>query len=477
MPTIEIAKRLIKRMVLLNLATPKGLAITPLLSGPHGIGKSQIVIKAARELNGNALIVEGGSLKEGEITGLPLAFETEDHAKEVRFVPYYLIANIKKLEKYYYEKVIKEGFLNGLIHLDKEGLHIKNGQEKTIIPPPNTIEVTLRGEDNRYKWGDQLPYEIKLELFQKNEIKPIILFIDELNRTDPQVMRELMNIILNRNINGYDLPWWVTIVAAVNPSTQGSIYAVNELDEAQLDRFLKISLDADADEWIDYALNQALDEDVIYTISDLHKLGLFVNRSKAHEDQDNMTPSPRSWEMIAYLIHFNELFNQTNFFTDAEKNQLDHDNEILIRGKVGSSAGRVFLQNFESDKNQKLFPKEILNGNSSKLNPGIVLKFKGFKKIRQKIVADSVAKYLGENIIYIEQSGKKDEYNNIEFQLKEFVALLDPSTMLSFVKATLKVPLKGEHKSKVFSKFSKLFAADVIRQITAVEDNLTQLKQ
>ena len=237
MPSINASKRLMKRIALINLSTPKGTALTTLLSGPHGIGKSQIVHAAAQELGGYALIVEGGSLKEGEITGLPFASKNADGSSEVRFVPYYQISNIQKVEKYYYQVARDKGFLNGNVKLTDKGTVIKKDKEEVLIPNKTVVEQLIHGEINAHKFGEELPAEIKMKLIESGEIRPVLLFIDEINRTDPQVMKELMNIVLNRNVNGYDFPWWVTVVSAVNPSSQSSVYAVNEMDDAQRDRF------------------------------------------------------------------------------------------------------------------------------------------------------------------------------------------------------------------------------------------------
>ena len=69
MISINEAKRLVKRALLANLATDKrDLAITPLVSGRHGIGKSQMVKSIAKDLGGVCITIEGGTLKEGEIT-------------------------------------------------------------------------------------------------------------------------------------------------------------------------------------------------------------------------------------------------------------------------------------------------------------------------------------------------------------------------------------------------------------------------
>ena len=51
-----------------------------------------------------------------------------------------------------------------------------------------------------------------------NKGRNVLLFIDEINRCEHAVQQELMNLILNREINGYNLPSSVKILAAMNPS-------------------------------------------------------------------------------------------------------------------------------------------------------------------------------------------------------------------------------------------------------------------
>ena len=71
MATIRDAIRICKRIMLTNLLTNDySIAVTPLLSGKHGIGKSQVAKSIAKDLNGTVMVIEGGTLKEGEITGM-----------------------------------------------------------------------------------------------------------------------------------------------------------------------------------------------------------------------------------------------------------------------------------------------------------------------------------------------------------------------------------------------------------------------
>lgn len=232
MPSIKKASTLVKELILINLLEKdKGLAITPLLVGPHGIGKSQIIKKSAKDMNAYCYTVEGGSLKEGEITGLPFAQQNPDGSSEVRFVKYFAINKIWQLEKYYYEIATTKGFLNGTVKLivDEDGNDVLiEGDNKRVVR--TAVDKIEAGTDNIYKFGEELSPETKIKLIESGEIRPVLLFVDELNRSETTTMKELMNIILNKSVNGYDFPWWVSVSSAINPCSQNSTYATNELD-------------------------------------------------------------------------------------------------------------------------------------------------------------------------------------------------------------------------------------------------------
>ena len=128
MISINEAKRLVKRALLANLTTKKrDLAITPLVSGKHGIGKSQMVKSIARELGGACITIEGGTLKEGEITGLPYQYKDEAGQIRFRFCP---------IMPWSASRQRKSGYLNNLVK--KRGasfsLAMKTAMRKTIFP-------------------------------------------------------------------------------------------------------------------------------------------------------------------------------------------------------------------------------------------------------------------------------------------------------------------------------------------------------
>lgn len=480
MPTINNSSRLVKRVILSNmLANKEGLAITPLLAGPHGIGKSQVLKAVANALGGYCFTVECGSLKEGEITGLPFASANEDGTSEVRFVKYYSVNKIYQLQKHYYKKAITDGFLGGSIRLEtaEDGsvsTVIDDGKNKTVVERRDIIDLVEDGEDNRYKFGECLDGKTKMALIESGEIRPVVLFFDELNRCEQYTMKELMNIILNKSVNGYDLPWWVAVVAAVNPSSQNSTYATNEFDDAQNDRFLRLKVDAALEEWIDYSLANKINTDIVEAIALAEPI--FMHKEKGHEDTTEMHPSPRSWEMVSILYDTVHEINNTKFFNSEERKFVEDDLRVLIRGKVGDSAARTLLETIARKENN-IKPADILTCKKPVIDPAIVTKFNNQKRLTQKIIADNVVNYIFNIIDDIEKGKtssdpkKKEQYVNFMGQVKEFMNMLDTATQIVVVKKLSQPP----YRQKVYTRIASAFSSEVLANVISAKDAINDL--
>lgn len=396
MISINEAKRLIKRALLANIVSDKAdLAITPLVSGKHGIGKSQMIKSIARDLNGVCITVEGGTLKEGEITGLPYQYQDPSGNTKFRFLPYYAVERIQNEEK----------------RLFSEAGRREEASE-------------LDGDENRYAMNDLTPDE-KLEAIRSGRIKPVIIFIDEINRTENVVYKELMNILLTRSVNGYNFPWWVLFVGAMNPSTQNSVYATNEMDPAQLDRFLKIKVGDNASEWLNYGKNAGISPEILSFIKDNPKC--LSSSDKELDDEEKPTPSPRGWDMVDTLLKSEPLLRE--FFTDSENSAktVEKDMKNLIAAKVGASAATMFFASLVS-QSRAIMPEEIFADDSklSKLSRSII-NLSAAKKVQ---TCDLMLSYLKENIEFMMLD--KNRFNIVKQQLSVLVRCLDSSTRLLF---------------------------------------------
>ena len=396
MISINEAKRLVKRALLANLATDKrDLAITPLVSGRHGIGKSQMVKSIAQDLGGVCITIEGGTLKEGEITGLPYQYKDENGQIRFRFLPYYAVERIQAEEKRLFEL---------------------SGRAVT--------QEMLSGDENRYAMNDLTPQE-KISALLSGKVRPVILFIDEINRTENSVYKELMNILLTRSVNGYEFPWWVFFVGAMNPSTQNSVYATNEMDPAQLDRFIKINVGDNTKEWLSYGKTAGIDPRILSFIKDNPKC--LSSQAKDLDDEEKPEPSPRGWDMVDTLLSSEELLRP--FFTDKENDPktVEKDMKNLVAAKLGASVATMFFASIVS-KARALMPEEIFADDANLTNTSPTLsQLSAAKKVQ---TCNLMLDYLKENIEFIMLS--KDQFVIIKQQLSKLVQLLDASTRLLF---------------------------------------------
>lgn len=161
--------------------------------------------------------------------------------------------------------------------------------------------------------------------------KPIVLFLDELNRARPEVLQTVMDLTLNRKLAGKSLPEGSRIISAVNG---GSEYQLTELDPALVSRFNIYEFAPSVEDWISWARGAGLDSRITDFISENPE---YLDGDSSLDDRDGLSRSPdrRSWERISNIIK--------NFKTLGEQEL------VLVSGIVGSQAASLFFR-FVNDK-------------------------------------------------------------------------------------------------------------------------------
>lgn len=283
----------------------------PLLIGESGIGKTSLVKKLAKEMNAHLIIIDANLLKEGEIGGLPTVEE--------------------------YEVII---------------------QNKNITMSGIDGSQAIRKKRTVYAIHNKL-VEIE-EVLKADPSKRIILLIDEINRCEHAVQQELMNLILNREINGYLVPENVSVIAAMNPSNKynnfsESDYQVVDMDPAQEDRFVWIEMESDAKIWLEWGVQndgKVFDNE---EVSNVHKeilefIASFSKHLHTPYTQESIKATPRSWERVSdsYRIY---LKNMHKYPVHIFYN--------IAKGNVGAPIAQDFFSFLEHNKNPLLKPEEI----------------------------------------------------------------------------------------------------------------------
>ncbi len=124
--------------------------------------------------------------------------------------------------------------------------------------------------------------------------KPVVLFLDEVDRATLEVRQGIFELTDSRKLNGHRLHEGTLVFAAVNGGEHGAQYQVGEMDPAELDRWTVFDLEPSVEDWLTWAN----DSDISTTTWD------FINTNRAHlEHSDDFEPnkvypSRRSWERL-----------------------------------------------------------------------------------------------------------------------------------------------------------------------------------
>ena len=174
--------------------------------------------------------------------------------------------------------------------------------------------------------------------------KPIVLFLDELNRARPEILQTVMDLALNRKLAGKILPEGSRIISAVNAGDQ---YQLTDLDPALVSRFNIVNFKPTAEEWLLWARKMKLDVRVTGFI-DEHRIWLDKDPD-AKEGADtglDKTPDRRAWKRVSDII--------------LGKDELKEIDTKIISSIVGPKAASAFMQNAAARK--IISGREILGG-------------------------------------------------------------------------------------------------------------------
>lgn len=128
--------------------------------------------------------------------------------------------------------------------------------------------------------------------------KPVVLFLDELNRARPEVLQTIMDLTLNRKLAGKSLPEGSRIISAVN---NGNEYQLTDLDPALVSRFNIYEFNPSVEDWLKWAEESGIDERVISFISENPE---YLDSDGVEYSADNLERNPdrRSWERTSHII-------------------------------------------------------------------------------------------------------------------------------------------------------------------------------
>lgn len=182
--------------------------------------------------------------------------------------------------------------------------------------------------------------------------KPIVIFLDELNRARPEILQAVMDLTLNRSLAGHVLPKGSRIIAAIN---EGEEYQLTTLDPALVSRFNIYEFRPTVQEWLLWAAEHEVDQRVINFIqADPTFLDGLPEQKMGEDTGLERYPDRRAWIRVSECL--------TEVTPSGAKRQvetLSEDDLDLIAGIIGASAASRFYAFVQGS--QMLSGSDILN--------------------------------------------------------------------------------------------------------------------
>ena len=262
--------------------------LAPLITGKHGIGKSDSIRQYASANNLHCEVLILSLMDTGDLCGLPRTAEIGGQLSTTWAAPAW------------FNRIINAAWPT---QLSVDALSFVDDDFRSYVVSRHSDIISRDTLNQLYCDFYHADHSI-LHLHVQSQVtykygKRSVLFLDEFNRAPTDVLNASLQLVLDRRLNDHRLPFVngkpTLIVAAVNPADAD--YTVNSFDPALLDRFLCGSLEADTKTWLD---DFARPNDLAPVVRDF---------LAEHPDRIHWTPAdngvgatPRSWTALARVM-------------------------------------------------------------------------------------------------------------------------------------------------------------------------------
>ena len=219
-----------------------------MVRGRHGIGKSQVAYQTADDLGLEVVERRASQMTEGDLLGLPDTSEMEIAGEAP--------SHIDSSDPAWQAACSETG-------------HTKTVRKVTTWNAPDWFATACE--------------------------RPVLLFLDEVDRATLEVRQGLFELTDSRKLNGWHLHPGTVIIAAVNGGEHGAQYQVGELDPAEIDRWTVYDVEPTTEDWLAWANGR------------VHKIVWdFINQNRSHLEHETadfepnkVYPSRRSWDRFS----------------------------------------------------------------------------------------------------------------------------------------------------------------------------------
>lgn len=214
--------------------------VATLITGHHGVGKSQAIAQYCQETGHEFVDLRLGTQEVGDLLGLA-DFETQ---------------------------IVLESYVD------------ESGNKRT-----REKEIKVATKFFQPNW------------FPTDPSSKGIIFLDEINRARRDVLQAVFQLVLDKRIHQYKLPKGWHVIGAMNPSTED--YIVTDIsDKAFMDRFCHIKLSPSKAEFFDFAKKRGFKPELLNFLESNPKM----LQGDLEDFSLSVTPSRRSWETVHRLM-------------------------------------------------------------------------------------------------------------------------------------------------------------------------------
>lgn len=182
---------------------------------------------------------------------------------------------------------------------------------------------------------------------------PVVLFLDEVDRSVIEVRQGIFELTDSRKLNGHTLHPDTRIFAAVNGGKHAANYQVGEMDPAELDRWTVFDVEPTVQDWLTWAKDKI--DPVIFSFIQNHNAHL--EHTEGEFEPNKKYPSRRSWKRCS------DTLARAGFLqTVGSKGFAETSNDIvsLCAAFVGTEAAIEFTE-FCRNFDRQVTPSDIIN--------------------------------------------------------------------------------------------------------------------
>ena len=206
-----------------------------------------------------------------------------------------------------------------------------------LMDPTDLHGIPYRDQElNRTRWAP--PNE-----FPQEDGNKYLFSLEEITSATPAVQAALYRFVLSGRIGEYQLPTGSSIIACGNRESDRGV--AHTMPTPLVSRFVHYTLKTDPDEWLVWAMDNDIDDDVIFFIT--HRPELL------HEFNPKLKnipyPCPRTWKFISDIVK--------KFQNEFDSSRVEL---ATLAGTVGPGAAIEFNA-FRRMKKELTHPKVVLS--------------------------------------------------------------------------------------------------------------------